>query len=103
MSQTVRRPHEVIIGQASPQMVLSPGQVFGTAEPRTRETAMTLATRQVMAFDDTGMARWTERGNGHALLPGVFRAEDALGGHVDHASPVPARDDLGLVQVSRWE
>jgi hypothetical protein len=97
------RHHAVRIGHASPPMRLSPGQVCGQAEPRTRETAMTRATRQVVACDHTGRDGRTDRGHGHAILPRCCRAHDDRGGHVDHASPWPALDDLGIGQVSRWE
>jgi hypothetical protein len=64
------RPHEVIIGQAQPQMLLSPGQVFREAQDLTRKPTIALTTRQVVAFDETGIDRLTERlsGNLVALL-----------------------------------
>jgi hypothetical protein len=101
MSQAVMRQHAVLRGHASPQMRLSPGQVCGTAAPRTRETAITLATRQVVAFDHTGIDGLTDRGHGQAILHRCCRANDDLGGHVDHASPLPALDDLGIVNWLR--
>src|SRR5215471_11850448 len=99
MAQAVMWYHEVIIGQAQPQLLLSPGQVLGEAEHFARQTAVTLATRQVVAFNETDVDGLTDRRSGSACLHGCFRAEDNLGGHLDYASTFPALDDLGILQV----
>jgi len=56
------RQHEVIIGQAQPQMLLSPGQIFGEAQYLACKPTIALATRQVVAFDETGIDRLTDWG-----------------------------------------
>jgi hypothetical protein len=82
-------------------MLLSPGQLFGEAQDLACQPPMTLATRQVGAFDDTGVDRLTDCGGRSARLHGRFRAADDLRGDFHHASPFPALDHLSILDIRR--
>ena len=64
---------------------------------------ITLTTCPVVAFDDTGIDRLTDCGGRSARLHRHFRAADDLCGDFHHASPFPALDNLGIMQVRRGE
>ena len=95
------RQHEVLIGQAQPQMLLSPGQIFGAAQDLACQPTIALATRQVVTFNETGVDRLTDCGGSSARLHRRFRAEDDLRGDFHHASPFPALDNLPFAQIWR--
>jgi len=97
------RQHEVIIGQALPQMLLSPGQIFGAAQDRACKPTMALATRPGVTFNKTGVDRLTDCGGRSARWHRRFRTEDDLRGDFSHVSPCPALDDLGIGQGRRGE
>jgi hypothetical protein len=78
-------------------MFLSPSQIFGEAEHLARQPTIALATREVGAFNKTGMDRLTDDGRGQTHVHRCFRAEDDPGGHLYHTPAFPACDDLDFL------
>ena len=84
-------------------MFLSPSQIVGEAEHLARKPTIARATRQVGAFNNTGMHRLTAQRRSQARLHYRFRAEDEPRGAFHYTPPFPALNDLGIVQVRRRE
>jgi hypothetical protein len=84
-------------------MLLSPRQIFGAAEHLARQPTIALATREVVAFNKTGLDRLTDWRRGQTRVHRCVRAEEDLGGPLYHTPAFPAFDDLGIVRVSRGE
>src|SRR5438132_8686840 len=92
----------MIIGQRHPQLLLKPHEVLGEGMRATGQASVTLALREVIAFDKARVHRLTDWRGRQACCHGVLCTKHHVRAHLHHTPFEAFLDDLCIQQPWEW-